>query len=143
MLVSTAATSYVGLHLFWRISRQSSPDEYTFGWNIWLMNLTCGGLFGYCSSNCITRRNVPSSKGVSAGPMMTAFHVMTLSLTGEAETPAGGSVCMRLKSRIKRRRAAVDILGYWLGNRTLRGGLRYRAKRGVTRHKKCRIEKSL
>lgn len=54
-------------------------------------------------------------------------HVITLSGTGEADTPAGGSVCMRwgfistgsrwtrahdgptLKSRIKRRRAAVDM----------------------------------
>jgi hypothetical protein len=42
--------------------------------------------------------------------MMTAFQVMTLSAIGEADTPAGGSVCMRLKSRIRRRRAAVDIL---------------------------------
>lgn len=118
MLVSTAATSYVGLHLFCRMSRHSSPVAYTLGWNIWLINFTCGGLLGYCSSNCITRRNVPSSKGVSAGPIMTAFlriamcvrkgylrrrpcigqdtnHVMTLSGIGEAETPAGGSVCMR------------------------------------------------
>jgi len=57
---------------------------------------------------------------------------MTLSGTGDADTPAGGSVCMRyrwsvskykegvwrwrvgggltLKSRIKRRRAAVDMM---------------------------------
>lgn len=68
-----AATSYVGLHLFCRISRQSSPVPYTFGWNIWLMNLTPGGLLGYASSKCITSLKVPSSKGVSAGPMMTAF----------------------------------------------------------------------
>jgi len=114
------------------------------------MNLTAGGLFGYCSSKCITSLKVPSSKGVSVGPIITAFlifacqffspdlatqeenlyQVITLSATGEAETPAGGSVCMRckkvldtslflrhrccealtLKSRIKRRRAAVDIL---------------------------------
>jgi hypothetical protein len=89
---------------------------------------------------------VPSSKGVSAGPMMTAFlrshvvlvmsppwlseaagvllrecfglgrdaapayQVMTLSAIGLALTPAGGSVCMRLKSRISLLRAAVDIL---------------------------------
>jgi hypothetical protein len=70
---------------------------------------------------------VPSSNGVSAGPMMTAFlglnetrplfdkgeilyQVITLSATGEAETPAGGSVCIRLKSRIKRRRAVVDMV---------------------------------
>lgn len=78
------------------------------------MNLTPGGLFGYCSSKCITSLNVPSSKGVSAGPMMTAFlqyalsvtgspvrgicgpyQVMTLSAMGDADTPAGGSVCMR------------------------------------------------
>jgi hypothetical protein len=74
---------------------------------------------------------VPSSKGVSEGPMITAFlkvavskagrggggalwwmayQVMTLSAIGEAETPAGGSVCMRLKSRIRRLLAAVDML---------------------------------
>jgi hypothetical protein len=77
----------------------------------------------------MTSLKVPSSKGVSAGPIITAFlhrpegpgyqllfassvqkerdlesvclgeretyHVMTLSAMGEAETPAGGSVCMR------------------------------------------------
>ena len=72
-LVKIAATSYVGLHRFCNISKHSSPLAYTFGWNIVLINLTPGGLLGYCSSNCITRRNVPSSKGVSAGPMITAF----------------------------------------------------------------------
>lgn len=82
------------------------------------MNLTPGGLFGYCSSKCITKRNVPSSNGVSVGPMMTAFlslrkqtgcvkwyhgsyQVITLSAIGDAETPAGGSVCIRyVKSSI-------------------------------------------
>lgn len=68
--------------------------------------------------------------GYREGPLgRTTHQVMTLSGTGEAETPAGGSVCMRyhlvsydgslvnsdvslptLKSRIKRRRAAVDIM---------------------------------
>lgn len=38
------------------------------------------------------------------------YQVMTLSAIGEAETPAGGSVCMRLKSRIRRLLAAVDML---------------------------------
>jgi hypothetical protein len=38
------------------------------------------------------------------------YHVMTLSAIGLALTPAGGSVCMRLKSRIKRLRAAVDMV---------------------------------
>lgn len=115
MLVRMAATSYVGLQRFCRMSRQSSPVPYTLGWNIWLINFTPGGLLGYCSSKFMTRRNVPSSNGVSAGPMMTAFlifyqkccstlpghvleymyHVITLSATGDAETPAGGSVCMR------------------------------------------------
>ena len=73
MLVRMAATSYVGYQRFCRISRHNSPVPYTLGWNIWLINLTAGGLLGYASSKCITRRNVPSSKGVSAGPMMTAF----------------------------------------------------------------------
>ena len=39
-----------------------------------------------------------------------AYQVMTFSAIGEAETPAGGSVCMRLKSRIRRLLAAVDML---------------------------------
>lgn len=39
-----------------------------------------------------------------------AYQVMTLSAIGLALTPAGGSVCMRLKSRINLLRAAVDIL---------------------------------
>jgi hypothetical protein len=38
---------------------------------------------------------------------------MTLSAIGLALTPAGGSVCMRLKSRISLLRAAVDILLFW------------------------------
>ena len=40
---------------------------------------------------------------------LIAYHVMTLSAMGLALTPAGGSVCMRLKSRIKRLLAAVDM----------------------------------
>jgi len=46
MLVKIAATSYVGDHLFCKMSRQSSPFAYTFGWNILDRNLTEGGLFG-------------------------------------------------------------------------------------------------
>ena len=37
------------------------------------------------------------------------YQVITLSAIGLALTPAGGSVCMRLKSRISLRRAAVDM----------------------------------
>lgn len=80
----------------------------------------------------------------------STYQVMTLSATGDAETPAGGSVCIRctslahvdetirncvnqkikivvvnrtmqgeqtLKSRIKRRRADVDIAGSRYGSR--------------------------
>lgn len=73
ILVKMAATSYVGLQRFCKMSRHSSPVAYTFGWNIVLMNFTPGGFWGYCSSKCITSLNVPSSKGVSDGPMITAF----------------------------------------------------------------------
>lgn len=66
ILVKMAATSYVGLHLFCRISKHSSPLAYTLGWTILERNLTVGGLFGYDSSKVSTNRNVPSSKGVSA-----------------------------------------------------------------------------
>lgn len=43
---------------------------------------------------------------------------MTLSATGEALTPAGGSVCMRLKSLMRRRRAEVDMLKGYRWKRT-------------------------
>lgn len=36
-------------------------------------NFTRGGLLGYCSSKERTNLKVPSSNGVSAGPMITAF----------------------------------------------------------------------
>lgn len=112
ILVNTAATSYVGLHLFCRISKHSSPVAYTLGWNIWLMNLTAGGLFGYCSSNCITRRNVPSSKGVSAGPIITAFLgkvSMLSSLFWSEHIPLHNIIC-HWRSRYACRRVCLHAL---------------------------------
>ena len=72
----------------------------------------------------------------------SAYQVITLSAMGDAETPAGGSVCMRcqgscvspglkqrystdriystLKSRIRRRRADVDIIAPWYSLWTVR-----------------------
>lgn len=127
ILVRIAATSYVGLHRFCKMSRHSSPLLYTFGWNMRERNLTVGGLFGYDSSNVSRSLNVPSSNGVSAGsfvragqgkrgeinyipgPKMTAFHNMRLSLHGAPDIPCGGSDESFLKSRIRRRRQGVDI----------------------------------
>lgn len=43
------------------------PSAYTLGWNILLINLTVGGLFGYSSVNSIVSLKVPSSNGVSCG----------------------------------------------------------------------------
>jgi hypothetical protein len=63
--VKIAETSYVGLHLFCRISKQIPPSAYTFGWNIFDTNLTVGGLLGYSSVNSIVSLKVPSSNGVS------------------------------------------------------------------------------
>jgi hypothetical protein len=39
---------------------------------------------------------------------MTAFHIMILSELGDPLIPTGGSLASRLKSRIRRRLAAVD-----------------------------------
>lgn len=89
--VKMLETSYVGDHRFCKISRHNSPVAYTLGWNMVLKNLTAGGLLGYCSSNCNAKRNVPSSNGVSDGPIITAFQYITLSGTGDAETPPGAS----------------------------------------------------
>ena len=74
-----------------------------------------------------TSLKVPSSKGVSAGsgetlgrlgrdrgegdlpgPNITAFHTIMLSGHGLPETPLGGSLDSRLKSRISRRLQFVD-----------------------------------
>lgn len=44
----------------------------------------------------------------SRGPKMTAFQTMMLSWHGLPEIPSGASVARRLKSRIRRRLAAVD-----------------------------------
>lgn len=109
MDVRIAATSYVGDHRFCSISRHSSPLLYTFGWNIRDRNFTLGGLLGYDSSKVSRSLNVPSSNGVSAGPKITAFHTIMLSGHGLPETPLGGSLERRLKSRIRRLLQFVDI----------------------------------
>ena len=71
-------------------------------------NLTTGGLLGYSSENSRVNLKVPSwvgghedvtevsptSKGVSWGPKMTAFHSMMLFSPGAPDTPAGGSSWM-------------------------------------------------
>ena len=82
---------------------------YILGWNIFDKNLTMGGLLGYSSLKASDSRKVPSSNGVSLGPKMTAFHCRILFSVGAPDTPAGGSSCSRLKSRISRRLAAVAI----------------------------------
>lgn len=110
MEVRIAETSYVGLHLFCRMSRQIPPSAYTFGWNIFDTKRTVGGLFGYSSVNSIVSLKVPSSNGVSCGPNITAFQIMMLLSVGAPETPVGGSSWSLLKSRIRRLRAGVDIL---------------------------------
>lgn len=89
--VKMADTSYVGLHRFCNISKQMPPSAYTFGWNIFDTNRTVGGLFGYSSVNSMVNLNVPSSKGVSWGPNITAFQIIMLLSVGAPDTPVGGS----------------------------------------------------
>ena len=48
-------------------------------------------------------------QGVGACPKMTACHFMMSLSCGAPFTPSGGSFCIRLKSRINRRRAGVDM----------------------------------
>lgn len=110
MEVRIADTSYVGLHLFCRMSRQMPPSAYTFGWNIFDTKRTVGGLLGYSSVNSIVSLKVPSSNGVSCGPKITAFQIMMLLSVGAPETPVGGSSWSLLKSLMRRLRAGVDIL---------------------------------
>jgi len=67
-------------------------------------------LLGYDSSKVRRSLKVPSSKGVSAGPNITAFQSIMLSGHGLPEMPPGGSVERRLKSRMRRRLQLVDIV---------------------------------
>ena len=59
----------------------------------------------------IVSLKVPSSKGVSAGPKMTAFHCIMLLSHGAPLTPAGGSSCnpkndnvLNLEAQIEKRK---------------------------------------
>lgn len=70
--------------------------------------------------NVSVSRKEPSSKGVSGGPNITAFHTMILSGFGLPEIPTGASDAKRLKSRISRLLAAVDMVF----KRALANGLR-------------------
>ena len=47
ILIRILDTSYVGVQLAIRISRQILPFAYTLGWKISVMNLTSGALLGY------------------------------------------------------------------------------------------------
>jgi hypothetical protein len=91
------------------MSKQIDPSLYTFGWNILVTNFTTGALFGYSSLNAIVNLNVPPSHGVPSGPKITACHAMMFDSLGVPLIPAGGSVCKRLKSRIRRFLAGVLI----------------------------------
>ena len=61
-----------------KVKTQSRPGNY----------LTVGGLLGYSSVNSIVNLKVPSSKGVSWGPNITAFHSIMLLSLGAPDTPA-------------------------------------------------------
>ena len=62
--------------------------------------LTVGGLLGYSSVNSIVNLKVPSSKGVSCGPNMTAFHNMILLSLGAPETPSKKNFVKNIKKEI-------------------------------------------
>ena len=95
-----------------------------------------GALFGYDSSKERTRRKVPSSNGVSAGPKMTAFHSSRLSGHGAPLTPAGGSADRRLKSRTRRLRAGVD----WASGQLSYSGQTYRRQRYRRGHRRAAVQ---
>ena len=106
MLNKMEETLETGNHLVPRMSIHPSSSKM-FGWNIFETNLTSGGLKGYSSLNSMVSLNVPSSKGVSFGPQMTAFQSMMLFPLGAAEIPNGGSLSSPFKSRNSRRVIAV------------------------------------
>ena len=132
MLVKMAATSYVGLQRFCKISKtqlagavdirvEHGGDEFDAGGLVGVLLFEVhdeaeGAVFeggvGGADYDC-----VPGEGSVSGVCEVCPsewrglwYQVMTLSAIGLALTPAGGSVCMRLKSRISLLRAAVDIL---------------------------------
>ncbi|BAT00211.1 Os07g0166850 [Oryza sativa Japonica Group] len=105
-----AATSYIGLHWFCRISKQMLPSAYT----IWVEHprnkpnsrRLVGIIF------CKLQGKLEHGNSASMAdthPKMTAFQSMMLLSCGAPLIPAGGSCCSRLKSRISRFLAGVDI----------------------------------
>ena len=47
--------------------------KWTFGWKIFVLYRTEGGISGYCSGTLSSSSKVPPSKGVSAGPCGTTL----------------------------------------------------------------------
>lgn len=123
--VNIADTSYVGLHLFCRMSKHIPPSAYTLGWNILDTNRTVGGLFGYSSVNSIVSLNVPSSNGVSWGPNITAFQIMILLSVGAPDTPVGGSSCKKalLFSWKTLQHNQGHEITYWVSCKNLTGSI--------------------
>lgn len=55
--------------------------EEMFGCQIFVTNLTFGGLNGYVSGTLISSANLPPSYGVSGGPAISPFKSVHVSLT--------------------------------------------------------------
>lgn len=63
---------------------------------------------GWTDDNGIPDRDI--NRGDSRQRQSSTYQVITLSATGEAETPAGGSVCMRCNPRASRLADANEAL---------------------------------
>jgi len=73
--------------MLYKISKQICPSLYILGWNIFVKNLTLGGLLGYSSVNSRDNLKIPPSHSVLSGPKITARHLKRESSSGVAVMP--------------------------------------------------------
>ena len=80
-----------GLHCLFNISKHIPPFSFTFGWNIFVVNLHNGGFNGYSFGNFISKLNIPPYYGEFIGPVIVAFQwYKSLLLIKEALQPSNG-----------------------------------------------------
>ena len=107
-------------HLLPKISRHILPSDilsvwpstwaYTFGWKIFVINLTRDGLNGYSLQKFIFSLNLPPENNEFARPQTSAINTISSFSSNSTVIPGWGWLWRLLTSTIKRLKAGVVIL---------------------------------
>ena len=90
-----ACKPHAGLHSFLSISKHISPvRKWTFGWNIFVINLNLGGLKGKSWEKVKFSLKTPPLYGVSSGPIIVAYQCNRSLEMGPAAMLGGESNCI-------------------------------------------------